>query len=271
LNNAVKVGIDAGGTLIKIAYMDQNEPKFRKLPTTQMTAAADWIRRSFPHAEICMTGGKGTLLQSHLPGKVRTMVEFDATCSGVQYLMGKRGLRAETFVLTNAGTGTSIHFVDESGNRRLGGTGVGGGTLIGLSYLLTGIHDYNEIVSLSKQGKRNLIDLKVSDIYEGAVPPIPGDLTASNFGNVLHRFPGDQQPADLLACVSGLVGETVATASVLAAAQCGVSSVMYIGSSFIGNETLKEVVIGYTKLRGADPVILDNGEYSGAIGALMSL
>ncbi|MNE69179.1 Type II pantothenate kinase [compost metagenome] len=53
--------------------------------------------------------------------------------------------------------------------------------------------------------------------------------------------------------------------------QHGLSMIVYIGSSFIGNEALQKVVADYTILRGAHPLILKNGEYSGAIGALFSI
>ena len=100
---------------------------------------------------------------------------------------------------------------------------------------------------------------------------MPGDLTASNFAKLFQRDTvGDIAKADLLASVIGLVGETVATTSVLAAGQGGISSIVYIGSSFFRNEPLKDVVRTYTVLRGGTPIFPDNGEYCGAIGAALS-
>jgi type II pantothenate kinase len=270
LKNYNSVGIDAGGTLIKIAYKINNELHFKKFPVAEMAVAVAWIQKHFSDAEICVTGGKVKQLNDLLNRPIRTLIEFDATCSGVQYLMNQQKLSSEPFVLTNVGTGTSIHFVDKEQHHRVGGIGVGGGTLMGLSYLLTGVQDYAEIVELSRQGNRKHIDLKVSDIYEGTVPPISGDLTASNFGKVLHAQK-PRQNSDLLASVIGLVGETITTISVQAATQNGVSSIVYIGSSFIGNDVLRDTVINYTVLRGAVPTVLQDGEYSGAIGALLAV
>ncbi|MFD0675665.1 MULTISPECIES: type II pantothenate kinase [unclassified Paenibacillus] len=271
----MKMGIDAGGTLIKIAYRaaeSEEVMEYIHFPSPQIREAASWIKQHAPQAKICITGGKAALLQSCLSQhEVSTIVEFDATCRGVQYLLKDVEGAPEAFVLTNCGTGTSIHYADTNKHYRLGGSGVGGGTLIGLSYLLTGIGDYNEIIQTAKKGNREHVDLKVSHIYEGAVPPIPGDLTASNFGNVRTDGSSTRDIADLLASVMGLVGETVTTASVLAAGQCGVSSIVYIGSSFVSNELLQDIVVGYTKLRGAEAVFLEKGSYSGAIGAWLSL
>lgn len=200
------------------------------------------------------------------------MVEFEATCSGVRFLLARNAISEESYILTNVGTGTSIHHVEGDKQQRIGGTGVGGGTILGLSRLLTGLSDYEAIVQLAAKGARDRIDLKVSHIYEGAEPPIPGDLTASNFGHVLQLASiDDLTEEERLASVMGLVGETAATVSVLAAGQCRVSSVIFIGSTFIGNDLLQDVVKRYTKLRGASPLFIENGEYCGAIGALLSL
>jgi type II pantothenate kinase len=270
MTSVTPLGIDAGGTLIKFAFWNQNQLHTIKLPTEHMQAAAIWIKDRFSTATLCVTGGKSHLFQSLLGYETRSMIEFDATCHGVQYLMCEQGITLPSFILANAGTGTSIHWIHQDGHSRVGGTGVGGGTIMGLSSLLTGIDDYEELIQLAKQGKTDRVDLKVSHIYEGAVPPIPGDLTASNFGYVLQH-PGKQIPADLLASIMSLVGETVATVSILAAQQHGVSTIVFIGSSFAGNDVLRDVVVRNTEIKGAMPIVLQNGEYSGAIGALLSI
>jgi type II pantothenate kinase len=305
------VGIDAGGTLIKLAYVADGVLVLKRFAAGDIHKAVEFVEGEFPVARLSITGGKSLLMQSLFAREVRFLVEFDATCAGVRHLLAKAGMPLESFVLTNAGTGTSIHYVTTGGQSRLGGTGVGGGTLLGLSALLTGIADFSEIVSRARQGSRETIDLKVSHIYEGAEPPISGDLTASNFGRVLQmglgqaEFGGKERSAgsantargngngmegemqaneapananvhdhgvdDLLASVVGLVGETVATSSVLAAGQCGASTVVYIGSSFVDNPLLEQIVSDYTRLRGAEPVMLQDGAFSGAIGALQAL
>jgi type II pantothenate kinase len=270
MTSSIPVGIDAGGTLIKFAFWEQNHVHTIKLPTKHMQAAVEWVKDHFPAAHLCVTGGKSSLFQSMLGAQTRSMIEFDATCQGAQYLMREQAVSQPSFILANVGTGTSIHWINQGGHSRVGGTGVGGGTLIGLSSLLTGIEEYEEIIQLAKQGKTDRIDLKVSHIYEGAAPPIPGDLTASNFGYVTQHS-GDRTPADLIASIMSLVGETVATVSVLAAQQHGVSSIVYIGSSFAGNDVLRDVVVRNTEFMGAAPIVLQNGEYSGAIGALLSM
>lgn len=264
------IGIDAGGTLIKIAYTENGLLQFKKSPIADIEKVADWVN-SLDGSEICLTGGKSGVLRSLLTKQAKEMVEFEATRRGVQFLLGKMGRTENTYLVTNVGTGTSIHCIQNEAQERLGGTGVGGGTLLGLSHLLTGVTDYEEIVKLASSGSRERIDLKVKHIYEGKEPPISGELTASNFGKDLFSISGELTKEELLATVIGLVGETVSTVSVQAARQCGSSLVIYIGSSFIRNPLLKEVVESYTILRGSTPLFLENGEFSGAVGAMTSL
>lgn len=262
-----KIGVDIGGTLIKIAYSEDGTTHYRKFPSGQVKEAAVWVNEHFKRASICLTGGKARLFQSLLGREARIIVEFEATCRGTCSLLANNGMPLDSFLLANVGTGTSIHFVNGDEHVRVGGTGVGGGTIMGLSSLLTGITDYDEIVRLAKLGNRGAVDLKVRHIYEGAESPISGDLTASNFGWVSAQ----RNDHDVLASVMGLVGETVATVSVFAAEQHGNSSVVFIGSSFIENDLLKQIVSSYTALKEKKPLFVEHGEYSGAIGALLAL
>ena len=47
---------------------------------------------------------------------------------------------------------------------------IGGGTLLGLSNLLTGINDFDKILEMSKRGDNSQVDLLVKDIYGNNSP-----------------------------------------------------------------------------------------------------
>jgi len=63
---------------------------------------------------------------------------------------------------------------------------IGGGTLLGLANLLTGVNDFNTILDLSKQGDNREIDMLVRDIYGDHSPysELSGDILASSFAKV---------------------------------------------------------------------------------------
>ncbi|WP_127531781.1 type II pantothenate kinase [Paenibacillus kobensis] len=267
----MKIGIDLGGSLIKTACLENETLTLKKYSLAEFDQLIAWLHR-FDSPEICITGGRAFQLKSRITENVTDIVEFAATIKGSMHLLHKEGLSLDSYILTNVGTGTSIHAVLQGKHERLGGTGVGGGTLMGLSKLLTGITDFDEIVTKASSGTRSRIDMKVSDIYRGSIPPIAGDLTASNFGKLFAEDVREVHSVeDLLSSVVGIVGETVATTSVLAAGQYKDLSIVYIGSTFNKNKPLQDVVYDYTNLRGATPIFLKQGEFCGAIGALLSI
>ena len=269
-------GIDAGGTLVKIAYVKEGIMRLRKFRSDRLEEAAAWIGTELPDAPICLTGGKGAKLASWIGRRTEMMPEFEATCSGVRLLLPPE-IGGRAFLLANVGTGTSVHVIDRDRHVRVGGTGLGGGTIVGLSRLLAGIDEYDAIVAAASAGDRGVADLKVRHIYEGLEPPIDGDLTASNFGRVPPgAVIGDGRNGtvtreDALASVIGMVGEAVATLCVSAAAAHGVKTIVYIGSSFHGNAPLCRAIESYTRFRGGEPHFVANGEFSGALGCLLRL
>ncbi len=157
-----------------------------------------------------------------------------------------------------------------SGQKRLGGTGVGGGTLLGLAKLMTGESDFKTLMELAAQGHRDQADLTVAHIYEGARPPIPGDLTASNFGRVLENSRRISN-ADKVAAVIGMVAETITSLTLFAARNEGLRTAVFIGSIFADNPVMKNTVHRYCSLCSLESLIPENGRFSGAVGAYLML
>jgi type II pantothenate kinase len=269
-------GVDAGGTLVKIAYVKNGKRGLRKFRSDKLEEAADWLQTELPDAPLSLTGGKGAKLAAMVERRAELVPEFEATCFGIRLLV-PADIAGRPFLLANVGTGTSVHIIDGERHRRVGGTGLGGGTIVGLARLLAGLDEYEAIVASASKGDRNAADLKVRHIYEGLEPPIDGDLTASNFGRVPpgavlgDGTAGSIAKEDALASIIGMVGEAVATLCVSAAAAHDVKTIVYIGSSFIGNAPLRRAIESYTRFRGGEPHFVENGEFSGALGALFRL
>lgn len=148
------------------------------------------------------------------------------------------------------------------------GSGIGGGTLVGLAQGLIGEKDFEQMAQLAAAGDRAKLDLQVKDIYGDQESPILGSLTASNFGKLSGAAPSNQ---DQMAAIAGMVAETVMLLSTQAADRCETSSIGYIGSPFSHHHFLKESIDTYTQLAKKKPLFLKNGEMSGAVGALLSL
>ncbi|QFF98849.1 type II pantothenate kinase [Psychrobacillus glaciei] len=269
---ATKIGIDAGGTLTKIAYWDEKmELHLLSFLSSNFQAVKDWIDSNHSLASICLTGGRAEQLKKYLISQkdIPYIVEFDATMAGVKHQLKQQNIHCEKAIIANIGTGTSIHLMNENSHSRLGGTGIGGGTFIGLGQVLTGLSSYEELISLSKIGNRSSIDILVSDIYESNKLPINGSLTASNFGGVALKTAEKRSEADYLSGIQGIIGEVVASLCIQAADAYHVNSIIYIGSTLENNNLLKEIIRSYTQLKDKEPIFLGKNGYSGAIGALL--
>ncbi len=98
--------------------------------------------------------------------------------------------------------------VDGADARHVTGTGVGGGTLVGLARLLCGTTDPRAIDALAAAGRDAVVNLTIEDVIGGAIGSLPADTTAVNFGRVA-RHEVAATPADMAAALVNLVGQTI--------------------------------------------------------------
>ena len=74
-------------------------------------------------------------------------------------------------LLVSIGSGVSIIKVNDFNSfARVSGTMIGGGTLLGLANLLTGIKDFDTINELASKGNNGEVDMLVKDIYGDKSP-----------------------------------------------------------------------------------------------------
>lgn len=265
----MKIGIDAGGTLTKMVMIsDDDNYSFSVRPTSNVNQLIKELN-NMEDVEVYLTGGQSVFISENIKHKSYLSIEFDATYVGLKKLMARDGVNLEKFVYLNVGTGTSFHQVDHDMQVRVGGTGVGGGTLMGLSYLLTGLQTYKEIVEEAEKGTRDTLDLKVHHIFKGGPSPLPPDLTASNFANVKLGHYESATKADKLASVIGLVAETVTSFGVTLANGFGTKDMVFLGSTLNDNTVMRDVIYSYGPMKGIKPYIIEHGEFSGALGSIL--
>jgi len=266
--NENTIGIDAGGSLIKIAFEENSRIRFKKYPIEDMDSALNWLKMLAASKKIVLTGGKAGSIKADFFPEAEIVNEFTAACEGARYLMEQENMALhEKVLLVNIGTGTSWFVLEGSHFERILGSGIGGGTFMGLGTLLGKSRDFSELVDLASRGTRGNVDLLVKDIYHPEEPPIPGDLTASNFAKAAKGK--ERSAADQIAAVINMISETITLLSVQAAALHSTKKVVYIGSTLAGNKALQSYLEMYAKMSGLETVFLRNGEYCGALGAKM--
>lgn len=272
LSDALAIGIDAGATLAKLAFRwPGRDASFELVPAGDLSRVAEHVRRE-PAGSIGLTGGGAAELARLLERDTAHVNEFAAWGFGAAELLRCAGLVPDhRFLLVSLGTGTSIMLVDGMSVTRVGGTALGGGTIVGLGTLLAGDPDFETLAARAARGDRRHVDLLVRDIYRAGEIPLMGDLTACNFGRLARSADDGRRPApdDLAHALMGLVGENVALICGGLAAAAQVRRVVYAGSTLRGNSALIDILRAITGAIGREAVFLPGGEFAGALGALL--
>lgn len=265
-----RVGADVGATLAKLAIRHTNGAgELHLFPSTALSALAERIAATDP-ARIGLTGGGAARLADLLGVDSPLASEFDAWATGARAILRDRDIRPpERFLLVSVGTGTSAMLVSSEGSVRVGGTALGGGTVAGLGAALIGDVDFDAIRGLASEGDRRRVDLLVRDIYPNDDAPLPGDLNAASFARLARR-PRDEKPAacDLAHAIMGLVGENIGLICGGLAAAAGVQQIVYGGTTLRGNAAITDLLVALAPGAGCRAVILPDGEFTGARGAL---
>ena len=235
---SVVIGIDVGGSTTKIVGFRKDREK-NELISPQLIKANDPLtsiygafgkftdenRLALSDIERVMVTGVGSAyIRKGLYSLPCIKVpEFRAIGLGGLYLSG-----LDEALCVSMGTGTAlVHAKAGKEMRYIGGTGVGGGTLMGLSKLLLGAENVEHIIELADGGSLSKIDLCIKDItLNDNLDELSRDLTASNFGNVSDLA----EKSDISAGLINMVMETVGMISTFGARSTGVKNVVLTGN-----------------------------------------
>lgn len=234
---SVIIGIDVGGSTTKIVGFrkDSNtreliQPQFVKAddPITSIYGAfgkfTDENKIALSQIDkVMMTGVGASYLKRGLYGLECVKVpEFHSIGLGGLYLSG-----LDNALCVSMGTGTAlVHAMQGGYMKYLGGTGVGGGTLMGLSRLLLNAEEIEHITEMAKEGDLSKVDLFISDMTADSLSELDRDLTASNFGHLSDIA----TKSDISKGLLNLVYETVGMVSVFGARSVGVKNVVLTGN-----------------------------------------
>jgi type II pantothenate kinase len=256
------VGVDVGATLCKLA-LRREVWSTASYPSSDLDAVRALIEGWSP-ARVVATGGGADRLGARLAGvAVEHVSEFEAWARGAPIVAAEEGVGLPSrYLLVSLGTGTSVLSIDGGAVERVGGTALGGGTVLGLGRLLLGIESFAELAAMAERGDRRRVDLLVSDVYRGADAPLLRDLTAASFAKLAST-----QPEDLAHALMGLVGENVALLCGGFARGLAIEGVLYCGSTLAENPALRRIVAEITTLFGHRPCFLVGGAFCGAVGA----
>jgi type II pantothenate kinase len=165
------------------------------------------------------------------------------------------------------GTGTALVYAENGKEPQyLGGIGVGGGTLLGLSKQLLGMNNIDHIAELAKDGDIHNIDLKISDISRQDIVPGYSDvMTASNFGKLSDLA----TKGDIALGLINMVFETVGMVAYFAAKQFGLKDIVVTGN-LTQISHAPGIFDVLNKMFNMNFIIPENAQFSTVIGSALS-
>ncbi len=275
----ITIGIDVGGSTTKIvgfrdtgAGVELIEPQIVRAndPVTSTYGAFGKFtdENKIPISSIkrvMMTGVGSSYVKNDLYGlDCRRVEEFRSIGLGGLYLS-----KLEDALVVSMGTGTAIVHAKKTGEMDyLGGTGVGGGTLVGLSKLLLQAGSIDHIIEYAEGGDLSNIDLRIKDITaREEASRLSADLTAANFGNVSELA----SKSDIALGIMNMVFETVGMVSIFASRYVGVRDIVLTGNLTrlpFCEEKFDEFNTRHNY--GVNFIIPEKSEYSTVIGTALS-
>jgi len=262
------LGVDVGGSTTKIVGFSGAD-----LVGTLQVRAADQITSLYGAignflrkygkslndvSQIALTGVGASFIDEPIYGiETRKVDEFLAVGHGALHLTGLK----EALVMS-LGTGTAIVRAAEDGITHIGGSGVGGGTILGLASRMIGKGDIDAILALAEDGRLENVDLSVRDILGGDIPSLPPNLTASNFGKIKSTA----SEADLALGIVNMVFQTAGMLAVFAAQRDTIRDVVMIGMLSTFPQAMG-IHKSFHPLSGLNFIIPEHSVFATAIGA----
>jgi len=211
---------------------------------------------------IAITGvGMDRIDDTLLGIPVRRIDEFRAIGMGGVYLSGYRD-----GIVVSMGTGTAIVDVEEATITHWGGTGLGGGTLLGLSKYLLRTTDVERIAAKASRGNLSRVDISVGDITSSELDGLPNNTTASNFGKAADDATDDDLAMGIINLVCQNIGVIAACA-----ARATHNDVIILTGKLATIPQVRDICDHLEGLYGKKYIIPDHAQFATAIGAALAM
>ena len=265
------VGLDVGGSTTKIVGMDKDNIVYKLITTAgdPVTSAYGALGKLINDLGISVndidriniTGVGSGFTATPMLGIDTIMVEeFISTGLGGLYLA-----HLDKAVVVSMGTGTAYLKAEYPNVTHIIGSGVGGGTIVGLCNSMTGIDTPDKLSELATNGDINKVDLTIGDISKAEIPGLAKHVTASNFGKAADDLTGE----DKICGVFNLVYQSIGTMAVLASRAVNINDVVFTGQLTAFKECRSSFKL-FEELYDANFIIPEDSEFATAIGACLA-
>ena len=265
------VGIDVGATITKAVVVagGRLERKVKTRAADAVTAATGAFGKLLMENGISIAAVEGIRITGVGAARIGNDIfgiptsrvdEIKAIGTGGMFLSGLDGI-----VIANLGTGTAIVEAGSGGIAHLGGSGVGGGTIVGLARRLLPSAEFPEIVRLARGGDLGSVDLLLGDIMDTEMGFLSKKTTVSNFGKMSDGASNE----DVALAIVNMVFQVIGMLAVFAARAKGSPRVIVTGNGS-GNPVGQKVLAEISAMYGTEFVYPADAEYTTAVGAALA-
>jgi pantothenate kinase len=285
--------VDCGTTYIKTLLLDKtgtvyNRYGYDNFPYDKIARMAELNK-----CKIIITGARSDALDmdnalgldgAHIDYTKYTEIEC------ISMLPGCLGI--ERALVASIGTGTPfVAVTDASVNNdgiHLGGTGIGGGTFIGLAERMLGVSDPAKVEEMAANGDITNVNIMVGDIYKDIpLNDLKSDYTASNFAKSAPKAVGlssgetageatgegsgggsGEAPEDIAIGIHRLVAEVVGAMAGQLAKYNGFDTVIFCGS-VCDNKIICRTLDDCCKIiYGVRPIYIEHPGFGACFGGI---
>lgn len=209
---------------------------------------------------VMLTGVGAAYIDEHIYGlPTSKSEEFLADGLGAKYES-----KLDRMIVVSMGTGTSLVKCDGESIKHIGGIGIGGGTLAGLSRIMLKTDDIKQITNLAKDGDVSKINLLIKDISAKPLPGLPMSAVASLFSNAKTNASRE----DIAKGLIWMVLQCIGSATILSSLESGIKDFVLIGNLSL-LPLCREVYPAMEKVYGVRFHVPKYSEFCTAIGAAL--
>lgn len=209
---------------------------------------------------VMLTGVGAAYIDEHIYGL--------PTSKSEEFIADGLGAKCESkldrMIVVSMGTGTSLVKCDGENIKHIGGIGIGGGTLAGLSRIMLKTDDIKQITNLAKDGDVSKINLLIKDISAKPLPGLPMSAVASLFSNAKTNASRE----DIAKGLIWMVLQCIGSATILSSLESGIKDFVLIGNLSL-LPLCREVYPAMEKVYGVRFHVPKYSEFCTAIGAAL--
>jgi len=262
----MKIGIDFGISATKVVLMDGTKATNMEIweGDFRIEHLQSYIEKNVPRngkVELIAVTGIGTDRAAVIQGHRKKVVdEFEANATAAGYVC-----EGERFIVASIGTATSFVLVEGKKVKHIGGSALGGGTLLSLFSMVMNGGGWQHLRMLAERGDLSRIDKVIADVSAEALPDLPLDTTVVNLGKAEH----ESRPEDIILGLENMILQNIGVMANLAGQGYGIRDFVMLGR-MVTLPHAADIFARLEKLYGIKITVPPHAEFMTAIGAALT-